>query len=191
MILDATVQVARGSLELDVRLAVAPGEVVAVLGPNGGGKTTLLRALAGFEPLDGGRIVLDERVLDDPAADVLVEPRRRSCGLLFQDHLLFPHLSVLDNVAFGLRSVGVGRDEARRRAREWLAVVGLDGAAAATHASSPAVRPSGRPSRARSPPSLGCCCSTSPCRRSTCRVGGRCAPSCAAGCTTTRAAACS
>ena len=190
MSLDATVQVALGSLELDVRLAVAPGEVIAVLGPNGGGKTTLLRALAGFQPLDGGRIVLDDRVLDDPAAGVLVEPRRRSCGLLFQDHLLFPHLSVLDNVAFGLRRNGADRDAARRRAHEWLTVVGLEEAAAAA----PRELSGGQAQRAalarRSPPNPDCCSSTSPCRRWTCRVAGRCGPSCAAGCEATRAAAC-
>jgi molybdate transport system ATP-binding protein len=132
MSLDAAVQVQLGDFSLDVRISVAPGEVLAVLGPNGSGKTTLLRALAGLEPLRAGRIVLDERVLDDHGARVLVAPEHRSCGLLFQDHVLFPHLSVCENVAFGLRSRGVPRAEARRRAHDWLELLELSGFADAS-----------------------------------------------------------
>jgi molybdate transport system ATP-binding protein len=123
--LDARVQVQRGELALDVRLVAADGETVAVLGPNGAGKTTLLRALAGLTPIDGGRISAGGTVLDDPAAGVFVVPERRSVGVMFQEYLLFPHLNVSENVAFPLRSRGVGRTEARARAREWLARVGL------------------------------------------------------------------
>lgn len=126
MSLDADVQVRLGDFTLDVRLTVASGEVVAVLGPNGSGKTTLLRALAGVEPLQQGLIMLDDRVLDDPAANTLLPPQDRACGLLFQDHVLFPHLSVCENVAFGLRSRGTPRAEARHRAHEWLDLMGLD-----------------------------------------------------------------
>ena len=102
------------------RLEVADGEVLAVLGPNGSGKSTLLRALAGLQPLTGGRIVVDGVVLDDPAAGVLVPPEKRPCGMVFQDYLLFPHLTVLANVAFGPRSRGCPRADANRRARQWL-----------------------------------------------------------------------
>ncbi len=126
MSLLADVGVELGVLSLEVQLQVAPGEVVAVLGPNGSGKSTLLRVLAGFEPLQRGRIVLDARVLDDPEADVLVAPPQRACGMLFQDHRLFPHLSVLENVAFGLRSRGVPRSEARLRAADVLEEMSLD-----------------------------------------------------------------
>ncbi|MGH8907722.1 MAG: ABC transporter ATP-binding protein [Egibacteraceae bacterium] len=118
-------QVELGGFRLDVELAVAAGEMVGVLGPNGAGKTTLLRALAGLVPLAGGRVTLGGEVLEDPAASIRVLPERRSVGVVFQDYRLFPHLSALDNVAFGIRSRGVGRSEARQRAQEWLAGVGL------------------------------------------------------------------
>ena len=96
---------------LDVELAVDAGEVVAVLGPNGAGKTTLLAALAGLAPLARGRIELDGRVLDDPASGIYVPPEQRPIGVVFQDYLLFPHLSALDNVAFGLRCRGAARGD--------------------------------------------------------------------------------
>jgi molybdate transport system ATP-binding protein len=124
--LSADVVVTLGRLDLDVALEAADGETVAVLGPNGAGKTTLLRALAGLQPLDGGAVHLDDVLLDEPATNTFVVPERRSVGVVFQDYLLFPHLTVLENVAFGLRSRGTGRADARKRAREWLARVGLD-----------------------------------------------------------------
>ncbi len=127
MTLDAQVRVELGRLALDVELTAAPGELVVVVGPNGAGKTTLLRALAGLQPLDAGRVSLDGAVLDDVGAGVLVPPERRPVGVVFQDGLLFPHLSALENVAFGLRSRGMARREARRRAGEWLDRVGLTG----------------------------------------------------------------
>ncbi|MEW6271457.1 MAG: ABC transporter ATP-binding protein [Thermodesulfobacteriota bacterium] len=125
MSLLARVDVAQGDFRLEVELEVAPGETVAVLGPNGAGKTTLLRALAGLAPLEAGRIVLDGVVLDEPARGVLVAPEDRPLGVVFQDYLLFPHLSALDNVAFGLRCRGASRGDARREARAWLERVGL------------------------------------------------------------------
>jgi molybdate transport system ATP-binding protein len=118
--LAAEVRVTVGAFEERLSLEVAEGEVVAVLGPNGSGKSTLLRALAGLRPLSGGRIALDGAVLDDPAAGVLVPPEHRPCGMLFQDYLLFPHLTAADNVAFGLRSRGAKRSDAHRRAVQWL-----------------------------------------------------------------------
>ena len=125
MSLEASVRVTLGGLDLRADLRVDDGEVVAVLGPNGAGKTTLLRALAGLLPLDDGRIVLDGVVLDDVASDTFVSPEQRPIGIVFQDYLLFPHLSALDNVAFGLRCRRLGRDRARRQARRWLEHVGL------------------------------------------------------------------
>jgi molybdate transport system ATP-binding protein len=127
MSLQARVQLTLGQLHLDVELAAATGELLVLLGPNGAGKTTLLRALAGLVPLDGGRVVLDGTVLEDAATGLWVPTERRPIGFVFQDYLLFPHLSALDNVAFGLRARGVPRGEARRRAVAWLERVGLAG----------------------------------------------------------------
>ena len=125
MTLTAEVRLQLGSLALDAALEAPAGELVVLLGPNGAGKTTLLRALAGLLPLAGGRVVLDGQVLEDPAAGVRVPAERRPVGVVFQDGLLFPHLSALENVAFGLRARGVPRREARAGALAWLERVGL------------------------------------------------------------------
>jgi molybdate transport system ATP-binding protein len=119
MMLDARLVVKRAGFTLDIELAVAAGEVVALLGPNGAGKTTALRSLAGLTALDDGHVTLDGVRLDDEP------PERRRIGVVFQDYLLFPHLSALDNVAFGPRCRHVPRREAREQAREWLLRVGL------------------------------------------------------------------
>ena len=126
MTLDAHLGRVLGALHLDVDLTVDVGETVAILGPNGAGKTTLFRCLAGLLPIDTGHVILDGRPLDDPAADVFVPPERRPIGVVFQDYLLFPNLSAVENVAFGLRARRVAKRAARRRAIEWLERVGLD-----------------------------------------------------------------
>ena len=125
MSLDARLVVGRPGFTLDIELNAADGEVVALLGPNGAGKTTAVRALAGLVPLSAGHIELDGRRLDDPANRAFTEPEHRRIGVVFQDYLLFPHLSAMDNVAFGPRCRRVPRAEARRRALAWLDRVGL------------------------------------------------------------------
>ncbi|TYB44788.1 ABC transporter ATP-binding protein [Actinomadura chibensis] len=117
--LDARLVVRRAAFDLDLALAAAPGEVVALLGPNGAGKSTALRALAGLVPMAGGHVRVDG---DDLRP---LPPDRRGIGMVFQDYLLFPHLSALENVAFGPRCQGAGRRAARRIAAEWLDRVGL------------------------------------------------------------------
>jgi len=98
---------------VSVALTAEPGEVVAVIGPNGAGKSSLLSAIAGLVDAQG-RVRLGGR-------DLLSLPaRERNVGVVFQDRALFPHLSALENVAFGPRSRGVPRTEARAAAREWL-----------------------------------------------------------------------
>jgi molybdate transport system ATP-binding protein len=123
MTLDVSMIVQQGTFRLDVDLSVAAGEVVALLGPNGAGKTTLLRAVAGLRSVDSGRISLDGQVLD--GREVFVPPERRRLGVVFQDHRLFPHLRVVDNVAFGLRAQGVSLSTARASAQDWLVRLGL------------------------------------------------------------------
>ncbi|MER7737162.1 ABC transporter ATP-binding protein [Streptomyces sp. NPDC096538] len=117
--LDAHLVVDRGSFRLDIALTAAPGDVVALLGPNGAGKTTALRALAGLAPLTDGLLRLDGTDL------TRTPPESRPVGVVFQDYLLFPHLTALDNVAFGPRCRGVGKAEARTRAAGWLDRMGL------------------------------------------------------------------
>jgi len=127
MSLTAKVGVDLDGFHLDVELATEAGQTTAVVGPNGAGKTTLLRALAGLCPLSTGRIDLDGVVLDEPAGGIYLPPERRPVGVVFQDNLLFPHLSARDNVAFGLRAHGQRIGEARRQADDWLDRVGLAG----------------------------------------------------------------
>jgi len=120
-------------LEVDVRLAdrdvevaltLAPGETLAVLGPNGAGKSTLLATIAGLLRPDRGRVGIGGREVTGPG--IWLAPHRRRVALLSQDPLLFPHLDVLDNVAFGPRSAGTGRHRARELARHWLREVGVE-----------------------------------------------------------------
>jgi molybdate transport system ATP-binding protein len=113
-----------GTLDLTVDLAVGD-EIVAVLGPNGAGKTSLLRVIAGLAAVDTGHVTIDGRVLDDPTTGTFVPPAARPVGMVFQDSLLFPFLTARENIAFPLRSRGVPRREARRRADAWLDRVGL------------------------------------------------------------------
>ena len=127
MSLQAHVVVRRGPLTVDVELAVADGEVLAVLGPNGAGKSTLLRVLAGLLPPDGGRVAVDGVPWDDAGGRVHVPAHRRPLGMVFQDHLLFPHLSVLENVAFGPRTRGAPKAAARAAAAAWIERVGREG----------------------------------------------------------------
>ncbi len=102
-------------------LAVAPGEIVCLLGPSGCGKTTLLRIASGIEKLSGGRVLINDQEVAGPSR--FVPPEERNVGLMFQDFALFPHLSIIDNVAFGLKALPA--EEARREALAMLSRVGL------------------------------------------------------------------
>src|SRR5512135_752628 len=105
----------------DVSLVVERGELLTLLGPSGCGKTTTLRMIAGFEPVSGGRIVLDGRDVTG------VSPQRRRVGMVFQNYALFPHLDVFENIAFGLKAQDTARDEVPRRVERALDLVDLRG----------------------------------------------------------------
>ena len=103
----------------DVSLAIAGGEIAALLGPSGCGKTTLLRVIAGFVRQSAGAVAIGGRSIDHLPAN------RRNVGIVFQNYALFPHMNVAENVAYGLRARGVGREDVRRRVETFLDVVRL------------------------------------------------------------------
>ncbi|WP_278258834.1 ATP-binding cassette domain-containing protein [Nocardioides convexus] len=139
--------------DVEVAFEVADGETVALLGPNGAGKSTTLDVLGGLLRPDAGRVVLDGEVLTGDGR--WRAPHRRRTALLAQDPLLFPHLSVLENVAFGPRSRGTGRSASRAAAEQWLAEVGagdLAGRRPAQALRRPGAAGRGRPCPRRRPP---------------------------------------
>jgi iron(III) transport system ATP-binding protein len=105
----------------DITLTAEPGEVLCLLGPSGSGKTTLLRIAAGIEPQTRGRVLLNDREIAGP--NVFLPPEKRSIGLMFQDFALFPHMSILDNVRFGLTALS--SEDAKLEAFTALGRVGL------------------------------------------------------------------
>jgi ABC-type Fe3+/spermidine/putrescine transport system ATPase subunit len=108
----------------DVSLSIRPGDFYTLLGPAGSGKTTLLRMLAGLVVPDAGRIFVDDEIID------AVPPSERNVGMVFQRNSLWPHMSVFENVAFGLRARNEPSDEVTRKVKAALTQVGLDGVAA-------------------------------------------------------------
>lgn len=117
----------RSQFTIRVAIQAEQGESIAVLGPNGSGKSSVLAMLAGLQPPDEGTVLLGTRTLTSVGVGrpVLVPPEARRIGLMGQDPLLFPHLSALENVAFGLRSQGQPKATARLAAQDWLERVGL------------------------------------------------------------------
>jgi iron(III) transport system ATP-binding protein len=127
---DVSVRYARGATRAavdGVTLGLQAGQIGVLIGPSGCGKTSLLRAVAGLERLDGGRIAIDGETLSDAAAGLHRAPERRRIGMVFQDYALFPHLSVADNVAFGIAAQP--RAEREGRVQRMLDLVGLAHAA--------------------------------------------------------------
>lgn len=159
-----------------VSLTLAAGEIGCLLGPSGCGKTSLLRAIAGLEPITDGQIVVAGHTLS--SAGHRVAPERRGIGMVFQDLALLGHLNSLDNVMLGLHRLP--RAQRRQQARQWLERVGLgDRAQAYPHQLSGGQQQRVALAR-RWPRSRGCCCSTSRFRHSTPPCGNRwpwrCAP---------------
>jgi molybdate transport system ATP-binding protein len=116
-------------LGLDAVLSVQGGSTLALLGPSGAGKTTILRAIAGLVRPDSGRIAFGDHPVFDSEQGVDVAPERRGCAVVFQDYALFPHLSARENVAYPLRCQRRPRREAELAAREWLGRLDLPAAA--------------------------------------------------------------
>jgi len=121
--LSAHFAVRRPEHTTEVDIDGQPGDVIGLIGPNGAGKSTTLRAVAGLVEVSSGHISIDGTEVSGPAAHV--PPHRRRVGFVFQDHLLFPHLTVSENVAFGARAQGVRRSAARARAAEWVERLGV------------------------------------------------------------------
>jgi iron(III) transport system ATP-binding protein len=119
---------ARGRAAVEgVSFGLAAGKIGVLIGPSGCGKTTLLRAVAGLEALSAGRVRMGEQLLADAASGVQVPPEARRIGMVFQDYALFPHLSVADNVAFGVQDLP--RAERAARVAQMLDLVGMAHAA--------------------------------------------------------------
>jgi iron(III) transport system ATP-binding protein len=109
----------------DVTIRMAKGEVCSLLGPSGCGKTTTLRSIAGLETFDSGRVLLDGRVLADADAGAFVQPEHRNLGMVFQSYALWPHKSVFDNIALGLKIQGKPAQEVSDKVAEVLTLVGM------------------------------------------------------------------
>jgi molybdate transport system ATP-binding protein len=110
---------------VELQIEIQPGTTVALLGPNGAGKSTIVEVLAGLLAIDEGSVRLGGRVFDSPLDDVFVPPENRQVGVVFQDYLLFPNMTVLENVAFGLRAKTSSKESAPAIAASWLEKLGI------------------------------------------------------------------
>ncbi len=110
----------RNTVIRDLSLSIRNGEFFTLLGPSGCGKTTLLRMIAGFNTVDGGDFFFDDRRIND------IDPSRRNIGMVFQNYAIFPHMSVRNNVAFGLKNKRLPREQVRRQTDEFLRLVRID-----------------------------------------------------------------
>jgi len=117
--------VGRGDFERSFNFTIADGEVLAITGPNGSGKSTVIHTIAGLIALRSGHLEFEGAIWDAPVSKQWVAPENRTCAVVFQDLRLFPHMSVLSNVAYGLRAHGVTKEEAHSRSTSVLARVGL------------------------------------------------------------------
>ena len=119
-------QVGRGEFSREVDVTVQHGEILAIVGANGSGKSTVLQTIAGIAVLKSGRLSFDNVVWDEPITKIFTPAQDRHCGVVFQDLRLFPHLSLIANVAYGLRATGLSKQEAHARAAQELTFVGVD-----------------------------------------------------------------
>jgi molybdate transport system ATP-binding protein len=117
--------VGRGDFECSFDFTIADGEVLAITGPNGSGKSTVIHTIAGLVPLRSGHLESDGAMWDAPDSKQWVAPENRTCAVVFQDLRLFPHMNVMSNVVYGLRSRGIQKDVAIERSQKMLTRVGL------------------------------------------------------------------
>lgn len=115
----------RGEFVLDLAFSAPSGQVLALLGSNGAGKSTALAAMAGLLPLDRGELIVDDRILERAATRIRLPPQAREVGMLFQGLALFESMTVLDNVAYGPRARGLAKASARAQAHAWLTRFGV------------------------------------------------------------------
>ena len=119
--------VGRDGFQRDVEFSVQPGEVLAITGVNGSGKSTIVHTVAGLVPLISGTLSSNGETWDAPKDHIWVNPEDRSCAVVFQDIRLFPHMNVVTNVSYGLRATGTKKNVAQTLATEVLSQVGLVG----------------------------------------------------------------
>lgn len=119
MSLDAHVVTRVGDFHLDAELRCAPGETVALLGPNGAGKSTIFKSIAGLQPITAGVIRIGGATVDEPESGTFVPPEHRRVGMVFQDYLLFPHMTVRQNIEFGPKNLRLPMSH------EWVKALGL------------------------------------------------------------------
>ena len=122
-------EVGSGEFSCEVDITVQHGEIFAIVGANGSGKSTMLQTIAGIAALKSGQLSFGNVVWDEPITKIFTPAQDRHCGVVFQELRLFPHLSLIANVAYGLRASGLSKKEAHARAAEELLLVGLDGLA--------------------------------------------------------------
>lgn len=115
----------RDSFSHSIDVRIERGEALGVVGRNGAGKSTLLHTIAGLIGVAEGELSVEDAVWDNPSSRIWVEPGERSCGVVFQDLRLFPHMTVLQNVSFGLRAHGIAKQDATSRATAMMESVGL------------------------------------------------------------------
>jgi molybdate transport system ATP-binding protein len=128
-LLDADFVVQFEQKRIALQLVGGPGEVIGLVGPNGAGKTTALRVIAGLTAVDEGYVRLGDKLCDDSVTNTFMEPAQRNVGMVFQDYRLFPQMTALHNVMFGLRTAArrgtYSSSSARGKAEEWLRRVGI------------------------------------------------------------------
>jgi len=125
MTLDSRFALSRGAFTLDINLVFNEGEVVAIMGHNGSGKSTFLHAIAGLLAVHSGSLTLNGETYDDASTNTFVDPTQRSVGIVFQGGLLFETMSVLENIIFGLRARKIKRSTAVEQAKPLISQFGL------------------------------------------------------------------